>query len=176
MIVAGPNGAGKTTFAREYLPQEAGCPIFINADLIAEGLSPFAPELVAIRSGRLMLQMIRDHAARGDSFAFETTLAGRNYPRAIPRWQGDGYSVTLFFLSLPTVDLAISRVAQRVRQGGHNESVREGTMFRMTSSVDDTSRAVKTSRRSTSPSWMNGSSTTTRGRSRSCSTGEGSCE
>ena len=120
MIVAGPNGAGKTTFAREYLPQEAGCPIFINADLIAEGLSPFAPEMVAIRSGRLMLQMIRDHAARGDSFAFETTLAGRNYARAIPRWQGDGYSVTLFFLSLPTVDLAISRVAERVRQGGHH--------------------------------------------------------
>ena len=120
LIVAGPNGAGKTTFAREYLPQEAGCPIFINADLIAEGLSPFAPELVAIRSGRLMLQMIRDHAARGDSFAFETTLAGRNYARAIPRWQGDGYSVTLFYLSLPTVDLAISRVAERVRQGGHH--------------------------------------------------------
>jgi len=120
LIVAGPNGAGKTTFAREYLPQEAGCPIFINADLIAEGLSPFAPELVAIRSGRIMLQMIRDHAARGDSFAFETTLAGRNYARAIPRWQGDGYSVTLFYLSLPTVDLAISRVAERVRQGGHH--------------------------------------------------------
>jgi predicted ABC-type ATPase len=120
LIVAGPNGAGKTTFAREYLPQEAGCPIFINADLIAEGLSPFAPELVAIRSGRLMLQMIRDYAARGDSFAFETTLAGRNYARAIPRWQGDGYSVTLFYLSLPTVDLAISRVAERVRQGGHH--------------------------------------------------------
>ena len=120
LIVAGPNGAGKTTFAREYLPQEAGCPIFINADLIAEGLSPFAPELVAIRSGRLMLQMIRDHAARGDSFAFETTLAGRNYARAIPRWQGDGYSVTLFYLSLPTVDLALSRVAERVRQGGHH--------------------------------------------------------
>jgi len=120
LIVAGPNGAGKTTFAREYLPQEAGCPIFINADLIAEGLSPFAPELVSIRSGRLMLQMIRDHAARGDSFAFETTLAGRNYARAIPRWQGDGYSVTLFYLSLPTVDLAISRVAERVRQGGHH--------------------------------------------------------
>jgi len=120
LIVAGPNGAGKTTFACEYLPQEAGCPIFINADLIAEGLSPFAPELVAIRSGRLMLQMIRDHATRGDSFAFETTLAGRNYARAIPRWQGDGYSVTLFYLSLPTVDLAISRVAERVRQGGHH--------------------------------------------------------
>jgi hypothetical protein len=168
LIVAGPNGAGKTTFACEYLPQEAGCPIFINADLIAEGLSPFAPELVAIRSGRLMLQMIRDHATRGDSFAFETTLAGRNYARAIPRWQGDGYSVTLFFLSLPRWILP-SLVSR-------NESGREATMFRMTSSVDDILRAVKTSRRSTSPSWMNGSFTTTRGHSRSCSTGEGSDE
>jgi predicted ABC-type ATPase len=120
LIVAGPNGVGKTTFAREYLPQEAGCPIFVNADLIAQGLSPFDPALVAIRSGRIMLQMIREHAERGDSFAFETTLAGRNYARAIPRWQGAGYSVTLFYLSLPTVEMAISRVAERVRQGGHH--------------------------------------------------------
>jgi predicted ABC-type ATPase len=120
LIVAGPNGAGKTTFAREYLPHEAGCTTFINADLIAEGLSPFAPELVAIRSGRIMLQMIREHAERGDSFAFETTLAGRNYARAVPRWQDVGYSITLFYLSLPTVEMAISRVAERVRQGGHH--------------------------------------------------------
>lgn len=120
IILAGPNGAGKTTFAREYLPKEAGCPVFINADLIAEGLSPFNPALVAIRSGRIMLQMIREHAGRGDSFAFETTMAGRNYARAIPRWQDAGYSVTLLFLSLPTPEIAISRVAERVRQGGHH--------------------------------------------------------
>lgn len=120
IILAGPNGAGKTTFGREYLPKEAGCPIFINADLIAEGLSPFDPSLVAIRSGRIMLQMIREHAERGDSFAFETTLAGRSYARSIPRWQEAGYSVTLFYLSLPTPEIAISRVAERVRQGGHH--------------------------------------------------------
>jgi predicted ABC-type ATPase len=120
IIVAGPNGAGKTTFAREYLPKEAGCPIFVNADLIAEGLSPFDPSLVAIRSGRIMLQMIREHAERGDSFAFETTLAGRNYDRAIPRWQETGYGVTLVYLSLPTAEMAIARVAERVRQGGHH--------------------------------------------------------
>jgi predicted ABC-type ATPase len=120
IILAGPNGAGKTTFAREYLPKEAGCPTFINADLIAEGLSPFAPNLVALRSGRIMLQMIREHAERGDSFAFETTLAARNYARATPRWQAAGYSVTLIFLALPTVEMAISRVAERVRQGGHD--------------------------------------------------------
>lgn len=96
LILAGPNGAGKTTFAREYLPQEAGCPVFINVDLIASGLSPFDPARVAIRSGRIMLQMIRERAERGDSFAFETTLAGRNYVRSIPRWREAGYSVTLF--------------------------------------------------------------------------------
>jgi predicted ABC-type ATPase len=120
LILAGPNGAGKTTFAREYLPREADCPIFINADLIAAGLSPFDPTLVAIRSGRIMLQMIREHAERGDSFAFETTLAGRNYARTIPRWRETGYGITLFFLSLPSPEVAISRVAQRVRRGGHH--------------------------------------------------------
>jgi predicted ABC-type ATPase len=120
LILAGPNGAGMTTFAREYLPQEAGCPIFINADLIAAGLSPFDPSLVAVRSGRIMLQMIREHAERGDSFAFETTLAGRNYARSIPRWQEAGYGVTMIYLSLPTAEMAISRVAERVRQGGHH--------------------------------------------------------
>ena len=118
--LASPNGAGKTTFAREYLPQEAGCPVFINADLIASGLSPFDPTRVALRSGRIMLQMIRELAERGDSFAFETTLAGRNYVRSIPRWREAGYSVTLFFLSLPTPEAAMIRVAQRVRQGGHH--------------------------------------------------------
>jgi Uncharacterized protein conserved in bacteria len=120
LIIGGPNGAGKTTFALEYLPKEAGCPIFINADLIADGLSPFDPTLVTIRSGRIMLQMIREHAERGDSFAFETTLAGRSYAHSIPRWREAGYGVTLFFLSLPTPEAAISRVAERVRQGGHD--------------------------------------------------------
>ena len=71
----GPNGAGKTTFAREFLPNEAGCPVFINADLIAAGLSPFAPEAAAIQAGRLMLQAIGHHVRRGESFAFETTLS-----------------------------------------------------------------------------------------------------
>ncbi len=119
MIVAGPNGAGKTTFAREFLPQEADCPTFVNADLIADGLSPFDPVRVAVRSGRIMLQLIREHAERGETFAFETTLAGRNYARSIPRWRAAGYRVTLIFLSLPSPEMALSRVAERVRQGGH---------------------------------------------------------
>ncbi len=119
-ILAGPNGAGKTTFAREFLTREAGCPIFINADLIAEGLSPFAPERAAIRAGRIMLELMADAVRRGDSFAFETTLAGRNYMRSIPAWRADGYVVKLHFLSLPSADVAVARVAERVRQGGHD--------------------------------------------------------
>ena len=76
VIIAGPNGAGKTTFARAFLPNEASCPIFVNADLIAAGLSPFAPELAAFKAGRLMLEEIASHVKRGESFAFETTLSG----------------------------------------------------------------------------------------------------
>jgi predicted ABC-type ATPase len=120
VIIAGPNGAGKTTFAREFLPSEAGCPIFINADLIAQGISPFAPESASIAAGRLMLALIDKHALRGDSFAFETTLSGSGYARKIPEWRSIGYRVELFFLSLPSVDFAIERVRQRVAQGGHN--------------------------------------------------------
>jgi predicted ABC-type ATPase len=119
VIIAGPNGAGKTTFAREFLPLEAGCPDFINVDLIAAGLSPFAPERSAVRAGRLMLEEIRRRTQRGESFAFETPLSGRGYVRLIPRWQAAGYRVKLIFLSLPSADLAVSRVAARVAQGGH---------------------------------------------------------
>ena len=120
IIIAGPNGAGKSTFAREFLPNEAGCPVFVNADLIAAGLSPFAPEKVALRAGRLMLEEIHRHVTAAESFAFETTLSGRGYAQLIPGWRAAGYSVHLIFLRLPTVELAIERVAERVAQGGHN--------------------------------------------------------
>jgi predicted ABC-type ATPase len=120
IIFAGPNGSGKTTFAREFLPLEASCPIFINADLIAAGISPFAPESAAIAAGRLMLELIAKHARAGDSFALETTLSGRGYARMIPLWRDSGYRIELFFLSLPSAQFAIERVAQRVKHGGHN--------------------------------------------------------
>jgi predicted ABC-type ATPase len=128
LILAGPNGAGKTTFAREFLVREGSCPAFLNADLIAAGLSPFDPGRAALRSGRLMLELIAEHVARGESFAFETTLAGRNFARAIEQWRSAGYQVSLIFLSLPSADLAVHRVAQRVRQGGH--AVSEGDVRR----------------------------------------------
>ena len=84
VIIAGPNGAGKTTFAREFLPNEANCPNFVNADLIAAGLSPFAPELAAFKAGRIMLETIAEHVKLGESFAFETTLSGLTYTQMIP--------------------------------------------------------------------------------------------
>jgi predicted ABC-type ATPase len=120
LIIAGPNGAGKTTFARTFLPDEARCPRFINADLIAAGLSPFAPEAATIRAGRLMLEEMAACVRRGESFAFETTLAGIGYRRLIRQWRGQGYHVSLFFLALPDSETAIARVAERVRQGGHD--------------------------------------------------------
>src|SRR3954464_2021496 len=120
VIIAGPNGAGKTTFAREFLPHEAGCPLFINADLIAAGLSPFDPDAAAFRAGRLMLDEIDRNAAAGISFAFETTLSGHTYIRRIRSWRSAGFIVKLLFLSLRNPEEAIVRVARRVQQGGHD--------------------------------------------------------
>lgn len=120
VIIAGPNGAGKTTFAREFLPHEANCPDFINADLIAAGLSPFNPDAAAIRAGKLMLEEIGQRVAQRRSFAFETTLSGRGYAHKIREWQALGYHVKLIFLSLPNADMAVARVTARVIQGGHN--------------------------------------------------------
>jgi len=120
LIIAGPNGAGKTTFAREFLPNEAGCPSFINADLIAAGIAPFDPEGAAVTAGKLMLQEIKRQTAQLKSFAFETTLSGKLYSRMISQWQHSGYNVKLIFLQLKSADDAVNRVAQRVRQGGHN--------------------------------------------------------
>ena len=119
IIIAGPNGAGKTTFAKAFLPNEANCPAFINADLIAAGIAPFAPESAAISAGRIMLEMIQKNAESGTSFAFETTLSGLGYARMIPKWRTSGYFVELVFLSLPSSEWAVHRVAQRVKQGGH---------------------------------------------------------
>jgi len=120
IIIAGPNGAGKTTFARDFLPAEAQTFRFINADLIAAGLAPFNPESASFKAGRLMLQEIDECVNAGHSFAFETTLSGLSYLKKITVWQHLGYQVKLWFLSLPNEDIAVSRVARRVLQGGHN--------------------------------------------------------
>lgn len=142
IILAGPNGAGKTTFARSFLPEDAGVRHFINADLIAAGLSPFQPESAALRAGRIMLQEMAMRAARGDSFAFETTLSGKGYLRQIAQWRRDGYVVSLYFLSLPNAETAIERVRSRVEQGGHN--IPEGVVRRrFTSGLDNFHRHYK---------------------------------
>ena len=120
LIIAGPNGAGKTTFAREYLLNVADFTTFVNADLIAAGLNPLQPEQEAIAAGRMMLEMIRRYVNQGRSFAFEATLSGRTYASMIPRWQEQGYRVDLVFLGLPSPEIAIERVKQRVQDGGHD--------------------------------------------------------
>jgi len=120
IIIEGPNGAGKTTFARDFLPAEAQTLRFINADLIAAGLAPFNPETASFRAGRLMILEMDKCIYAGQSFAFETTLSGLTYLKKIELWQNSGYQVKLWFLSLPSDDIAVSGVAQRVLQGGHN--------------------------------------------------------
>ena len=120
IIIAGPNGAGKTTFARNFLPKEAQTYQFINADLIAAGLSPFNPDLAAFKAGRIMLSEIEAVSLSGHNFAFETTLSGVHYLNQIKRWQNLGYTVKLWFIKLSTPELAIERVKSRVKQGGHD--------------------------------------------------------
>ena len=120
IIIAGPNGAGKTTFARNFLPKEAQTYQFINADLIAAGLSPFNPDLAALKAGRIMLSEIEAVSLSGHNFAFETTLSGVHYLTQIKRWQNLGYTVKLWFIKLSTSELAIERVKSRVKQGGHD--------------------------------------------------------
>lgn len=119
-IIAGPNGAGKTTFAREWLTAKIGWENFINADLIAEELSPDNPESVAIQAGRLMLERLYERAEHGVDFAVETTLAGTSYVKIINGLKSRGYDAHLVFLWVRKVDFSIARVAKRVSEGGHN--------------------------------------------------------
>lgn len=119
-IIAGCNGAGKTTASYTMLPDIWKCREFVNADEIAKGLSPFNPESTAIDAGRLMLKRI-DVLLEGDeSFSIETTLATRSYLRLIERAHERGFNVNLLFFWLESPDAAIRRVAQRVKEGGHN--------------------------------------------------------
>ena len=119
-IIAGPNGAGKTTASYNLLPEVLHCPNFVNADEIARGLSPFAPETVAFQAGRIMLQRIEELLSQRVDFAIETTLATRSYVQLVRRAQALGYKVHLIFFFLENEEQAIQRVAQRVSNGGHN--------------------------------------------------------
>lgn len=119
-IIAGPNGAGKTTASYNLLPEMLHCTNFVNADEIARGLSPFAPDEVAIQAGRLMLQRIEELLPQKVDFAIETTLATRSYVHLVHQAQALGYKVHLIFFCLENEEQAIERVAQRVSNGGHN--------------------------------------------------------
>lgn len=119
-IVAGPNGAGKTTFALNYLPHVANCTRFINADLIAAGLSPLAPGRELLAASRIFLQEIEEAIGEEEDFAFETTLAGRGYSKLVERLLSEGWRVELVYLALPLVDMSKLRVAERVSHGGHD--------------------------------------------------------
>jgi predicted ABC-type ATPase len=119
-IIGGPNGAGKTTFALEYLKQVTHGMRFVNADLIAAGLSPLAPERELLAASRLFLQEIESCIDLGEDFAFETTLAGRSYLKLVNRLRANGWRVELIYLALPSKEMSRLRVAERVAHGGHN--------------------------------------------------------
>lgn len=120
VVLAGPNGAGKSSTAPSLLQGTLGVETYVNADLIAQGLSGFNPEAAAVRAGRIMLEQLDALAARGQDFAYETTLSGRGLLRQWSRWRSLGYAVHLVYLWLPSADLAVARVAMRVRAGGHD--------------------------------------------------------
>lgn len=124
-IIAGPNGSGKTTFALEYLPKVAGCSHFINADLIAAGLSPLAPERELIPASRLFLSEIQTCVINNTDFSIETTLAGRSYLKMIKKLKSDNWTVKLIYLALPSVEMSKERVAERVLHGGHNIPIKD---------------------------------------------------
>ena len=119
-IIGGCNGAGKTTASYTILPEILDCKEFVNADEIARGLSPFNPDSMAIEAGKLMLKRIKELLGRDESFAIETTLATRSYVNLVHQAQAKGYKVTLVFFWLHTPELALQRIAERVKKGGHD--------------------------------------------------------
>jgi predicted ABC-type ATPase len=122
VVLAGPNGAGKSTSAAHLLRGALAVDEFVNADTIAQGLSAYHPEAAAVTAGRVMLDRLRFLAGKRRDFGFETTLAGQGHARWLQNLRAAGYCAHLIFLALPAADLAVARVADRVRQGGHDVS------------------------------------------------------
>ena len=119
-IIAGPNGAGKTTFALEYLPKAVSCSHYINADLIAAGISPLAPERELLAASRIFLHEMESCIQKPCDFAFETTLAGQAYLKRVAHLRDAGWQVELIYLALPSVEMSKARVSERVKHGGHS--------------------------------------------------------
>lgn len=122
-LIAGCNGAGKTTFAKQFLPHEVKCLNFLNVDLIAQGLSPLNSNAVALKADRLLLAEFRVFVAKQQTFAFESTLSGKLYLNLLLRAKQNGFQLYLHYLWLPNPSVAIARVHERVKKGGHNVSV-----------------------------------------------------
>ena len=120
IVIAGPNGAGKTTFARDFLTTEVDVVNFINADLIATGLSPLKPEHAAVAAARVFIGEIDRLARAHETFAFESTLSGVGYAKRLRRMKREGYVVEIVYLKISSPQLALRRIAARVKQGGHN--------------------------------------------------------
>src|SRR5215475_6422956 len=120
IVIAGPNGAGKTTFAREFLPKDTDVVHFVNADLIAAELSALKLGVAAVAAGRIFLRELDRLAGARESFAFETTLSGRSLAAKLAKWKRAGYRVEMIYLSIDSPDIALKRIAARVKQGGHN--------------------------------------------------------
>jgi predicted ABC-type ATPase len=146
-IIAGPNGAGKTTFATEFLPLYANCHNFINPDLLARAFSPFDPDAGMLRAGRVVLERIREFTEANRDFAFETTLAGRAYVPLLRRVKKAGFRLHMFYLWIPSPELALLRIRDRVESGGHNVPERDvrrrfgrtlGNLFRLYRPLLDT--------------------------------------
>jgi len=120
-MIAGPNGAGKTTTANAFLFQQKDFyDDFLNADHIAQGLSPLLPESVNQQAGELMIKRFHNCLSLNINFAFETTASGLSYATHLKKAKKSGYEVNLMYLWLSSPDQAVKRVAQRVKQGGHN--------------------------------------------------------
>lgn len=119
-MIGGPNGAGKTTSAFMLMPELIDCYEYINADSIAASLSPFNPDALAIKSGRLMLERIKELSSKEHSFAFETTMASKSFVTYLTKFKEQGYEINLLYIWLVTPELAVQRVQRRVESGGHN--------------------------------------------------------
>ena len=117
VVLAGPNGAGKSTMAAELLVEVLGVAEFVDADVIARNLPRSGAG--AITAGRAMLRRLDELGASGRDFGFETTLASRSFAPRIRKLTRAGYGCHLVFLWLPSADLAVARVGDRVRLGGH---------------------------------------------------------
>ncbi len=120
MLVGGPNGAGKTTFINTYLPEYTNVREYVNADLIAKGISPFDPEGATIEAGRVVLARVHQLLGAGKSFTLETTLSGRAYVSLLQKAKQLGYRLELYYIYLNSVEISMNRISERVLRGGHD--------------------------------------------------------